>query len=203
MIRLDSIPLRDTPAVPATRRTPEVPAVPGVGTLATERVLHRLSRLALPLLPGVTLRWDTQGDTDLGVTVASLCAWAQSGALGDWEGHEDAADALLTATEVLYRAPLGDAWGEAVAEGAAGDGPVAEDPVACVLAAAWSRLRVCRGESVTLAELARLASVSPSWTKALAARGEIVATVRGGSQPAEVSAAEARRWLAARGLAGW
>lgn len=175
-----------------------------VGRAATDAVLQRLSRLALPLSPGVTLRvGPAQGDTDLGLTVASLCAWAQRGELGDWEDHEDAADALLTATEVLYRAPLGDAWDGAVAAACAEDGPADTDPVACVLAAAWSRLRVCRGHAVTGTELARLASVAPSRVRQLVAAGEIAATrVRAGVDT-RVEAAEARRWLAARGLTGW
>lgn len=174
-----------------------------VGSAATDAVLQRLSRLSLPLAPGVTLRWETQGDTDLGVTVASLCAWAQSGALGDWTDHEDAADALLTATEVLYRAPLGDAWDAAEAAAAAEDGPADSDPVALVLAAAWSRVRICRGEPITLRELARLASVAPSRVKQLVVAGGLAASGRGGPQPHRVEAAEARRWLAARGLTGW
>lgn len=194
-----------------------------VGRAATDAVLARLSRLALPLSPGVMLHVgpvqdDTdlplspgvtphlgpvQGDTDLGLTVASLTAWAQSGALGDWSGHEDAADALLGATETLYRAPLGDAWDASIAAACADDGPTDEDPVACALAAAWSRLRVCRGHAITGTELARLASVAPQRVRQLVASGEIAATrVRPGVDT-RVEAAEARRWLAARGLRGW
>lgn len=174
-----------------------------VGRAATEAVLARLARLALPLAPGVSPRWEHTGDTDLGLTVAALAAWAQTGALGDWTDHEDAADALLGATEALCRAPLGDAWDAAVAEAAADDGPTDDDPVALVLGAALSRLRICRGEAVTGAELARLASVAPSWVRALTQRGEIAATSGGGRQPTRVEAAEARRWLASRGLPGW
>lgn len=175
-----------------------------VGTAATELVLGRLARLVAPLSPGVMLHVGAvQGDTDLGVTVASLCAWAQTGELGDWTDHEDAADALLGATEALYRAPLADAWNAAVAAVEAEDGPEG-DPVAMALAAAWSRLRVCRGEAVTFAELARLASVTPGLVKQLAARGELRAATTGrGPKPSRVKAAEARRWLAARGLRGW
>lgn len=174
-----------------------------VGRAATDAVLARLSRLSLPLSPGVDLRWDTRGDTDLGLTVAQLCAWAQRGDLGDWADHEDAADALLTATEVLYRTPLGDAWDAAAAEACADDGPADSDPVACVLAAAWSRLRVCRGHAVTGAELARLASLSGQRLRQLVASGEIPATRGRGGTDTRVEAADARRWLASRGLAGW
>ena len=169
-----------------------------VGRAATDAVLQRLARLALPLAPGVMLHVPpAQGDTDLGLTVASLCAWAQSGALGDWTDHEDVADALLGATEALYRAPLWDAWS------AAEDGPADSDPVACVLAAAWSRVKVMRGKPVTLRELARLASVAPSRVKQIVVTGDLSASGRGGPQPHRVEAAEARRWLASRGLTGW
>lgn len=194
-----------------------------IGARATAAVLARLARLAMPLSPGVALHLGpAQGDTDLGMTCAQLCAWAQRGELGDWTDHEDAADALLTATEVLYRAPLGDAWDAAVAEACAEDGPADSDPVALVLAAAWSRLRVCREpsalrgattekqrakvrreHSVTLRELARLASLGISRVKSFAADGSLRASGRGGPQPHRVEAAEARRWLASRGLAGW
>lgn len=147
-----------------------------VGRAATDAVLARLGRLALPLSPGVALVVPrAQGDTDLGLTVASLCAWAQSGALGDWEDHEYAAD----------------------------DGPVDDDPVALVLAAAWSRLRLMRGSSVTMRELGRLASLTPSGVKRIVAAGELAAGGRGGPQPHRVEAAEARRWLGSRGLRGW
>lgn len=194
-----------------------------VGRAATDAVLARLSRLALPLSPGIALHvGPAQGDTDLGLTVASLCAWAQRGELGDWTDHEDAADALLTATEVLYRAPLGDAWDAAVAAACAEDGPADTDPVALVLAAAWSRLKVMREPSararattdkeraevqrdhaVTVAELARLASLSVQRVRQLAPTSGLKVTVVRAGVPARVEAAEARRWLAARGLTGW
>lgn len=194
-----------------------------VGREATAAVLERLARLAIPLSPGVMLHLSpAQGDTDLGLTVGQLCAWAQSGELGDWADHEDAADALLTATEVLYRAPLGDAWDAAVAAACAEDGPADTDPVALVLAAAWSRLKVMREPSararattdkeraevqrdhaVTVAELARLASLSVQRVRQLAPTSGLKVTVVRAGVPARVEAAEARRWLAARGLGGW
>ena len=175
-----------------------------VGRHAIDLVIERLARLALPLSPGVTLTWRTDGDTDLGLTVADLTAWAQSGALGDWEGHEDAADALLTATEALYRAPLADGWDAAAAEASADVGrETPEDPAALALSCAWSRLRVCRGHDVTLAELARLASVTSGRVRQLVTASEIAATAGAAREPSTVTAAEARRWLASRGLRGW
>ena len=78
-----------------------------VGTAAAAALQRHVGRLVVPLAPGVRLTLDPpQGDTDISLTVASLCAWAQTGELGDWTDHEDAADALLTASDALYASPL-------------------------------------------------------------------------------------------------
>lgn len=178
-----------------------------VGTAAAEALQRHVGRLVVPLAPGVRLTLDPpQGDTDISLTVASLCAWAQTGELGDWTDHEDAADALLTASDALYASPLrpwqgGDleAMGDAVAL-ARDESP---DPVRLVLACALSRLRVCRGEPVTVSELARLAGVTDGRARQLVTAGELRATAGTGTAPSTVTAREARRWLAARGLRGW
>lgn len=187
---------------------------------ALDLVLDRLARLHVPLGPGITLALDggavvdpeTQAvtrrppeprGTDLHATVAQLTRWAQTGDLGDWQDHEDAADALQTAASVLCAAPLRP-WQVSDLDAAVSLPRDAEPgPVALVLACALSRLRVCRGEPVTLAELARLASVADSRTRQLAAAGELRATSGSGPKGSTVAAAEARRWLASRGLAGW
>ena len=78
-----------------------------------------------------------------------------------------------------------------------------EDPAALALSCAWSRLRICRGHDVTLAEVARLASVTSGRVRQLVTTGEITATAGSAREPSTVTAAEARRWLAARGLKGW
>jgi hypothetical protein len=175
-----------------------------VGREATDLVLQRVGRLSLVLMPGYSLDpGQCRGDTDLGLTVTMLTLWAQSGALGDWADHEDAADALLAAAEALYASPLGD-WQPSDLD-AAVDLPrdVDPSPVALVLACALSRLRIARGESVTLAELARLASVTGQRVRQLAGAGEIAAEGGEGRTPSRVEATEARRWLASRGLRGW
>lgn len=174
-----------------------------VGREAADLVLARLSRLVLPLSPGVTLRWDQQGDSDLALTVAALTEWAQTGAAWDWADHEDAADALQTAAEALYASPargwdVGDL--EAALEIERGEEVSA--PV-LVLACALTRLRVCRGQAVTLAELARLASISYQRAHQLAGAGELEVVRGTAPTPTTVTADEARRWLAARGLRGW
>jgi hypothetical protein len=177
---------------------------PTVGREAVDLVLRRLGRLSVPLSPGVSLDGlRVRGDTDLGLTVASLTAWCQTGALGDWEDNEDAADALLGAAESLCAAPLRD-WTPGDLD-AAVDLPRGSDPgpVALVLACALDRVRISRGLPVSLAGLARLASVDPSRVRQLVAAGEITAVPGAGPSPSTVDADDACRWLASRGLKGW
>jgi hypothetical protein len=173
-----------------------------VGAAATDLVLQRLARLALPLSPGVSLTWSTDGDSGLALTVSDLCAWAQSGALGDWTDHEDAAVALQTAAEALFAAPI-RGWVVVDLDEVDLDREATPDPVPLVLACAISRLRICRGESVTVAELARLASVTDGRVRQLVTAREIVAAAGTSQRPSMVAAVEARRWLASRGLKGW
>lgn len=186
-----------------------------VGREAVELVLSRLARLHVPLSPGVELSYDggrtPEGralppeplSTDLALTVAQLTRWAQGGSLGDWADHDDAADALQTAAEALCASPLRP-WQVADLDAAVALPRGAEPgPVALVLACALSRLRICRGEPVTLVELARLASVADSRVRQLAAAGELRSAIGSGPKGSTVEAAEARRWLASRGLAGW
>jgi hypothetical protein len=173
-----------------------------VGAKATDLVLQRLARLVVPLSPGVTLTWRADGDSGLALTVADLCAWAQSGALGNWTDHEDAADALQTAAEALFAAPIRE-WVVSDLDAVDLDREATPGPVALVLACALSRLRICRGESVTVAELARLASVTDGRVRQLVAAGEIAAAAGTSQRTSMVAAVEARRWLASRGLKGW
>ena len=175
-----------------------------VGAEATALVVARLGRLVLPLSPGVTLRVaDAVGDTDLGLTVASLCAWAQRGELGDWETHDEAADALQTAAEALLSSPARP-WTiadlDALDEIERGE---ELDAVRLVLAASLTRLRICRGEAVTLDTLARLAGVTRQAVQKIAAQGDLRVAAGRGSAPSTVDADEARRWLASRGVRGW
>lgn len=174
-----------------------------VGREATDLVLERLGALALVLSPGVSVHvGQPQGDTDLSLTVAALCAWAQRGALGDWQDHEDAADALLSAATSLFSSPA-RSWSvddlDGLDEIERGESVSA---VRLALACALTRLRVCRGDVVTVDELARLASVSRARLHQLADAGEISAQRGGPREPTRVVAVEARRWLTARGVAG-
>jgi hypothetical protein len=182
-----------------------------VGRDAAERVLTRLSRLAVPLSPGVTLALShaDAAASGLALTVADLTRFAQSGDTADWGSHHGAEDALLEVGEALWSRPIddgsADGWtvDDLRAALAADDDP--RDPVRLAVGCAVARWLIADGQPVTTGELAALASVSTGRVQQLAADGELETTVerRGRASVALVAAAEARRWLAARGVAGW
>ena len=181
-----------------------------VGLDAAERVLARLSRLAVPLSPGVTLALPhaDAAASGLALTVADLTRWAQSGDTADWGGPEGAEDALLEVGEALWSRPIdagSDGWTVGDLRAALADDSDPRDPVRLAVACAVARWLIADGQPVTTGELAALASVSTGRVQQLAAHGELETTVerRGSASVALVAAAEARRWLAARGVAGW
>jgi hypothetical protein len=79
----------------------------------------------------------------------------------------------------------------------------AESDLLHVLGCVHARLKIERGEAVSVAELAALASISRQRAYQLARKSEIAATGGRGATASTVTAAEARRWLASRGLKGW
>lgn len=182
-----------------------------VGRDAAERVLRRLSRLAVPLAPGVTLALPHADAAALGLalTVADLTRWAQSGDTADWGSHRGAEDALLEVGEALWSRPIddgsADGWTVDDLRAALADDDDPRDPVRLAVGCAVARWLIADGQPVTTGELAALASVSTGRVQQLAADGELETTVerRGRASVALVAAAEARRWLAARGVAGW
>ena len=181
-----------------------------VGRDAAERVLRRLSRLAVPLSPGVTLALPhaDAAASGLALTVADLTRWAQSGDTADWGSHHGAEDALLEVGEALWSRPIdagSDGWTVDDLRAALADDSDPRDPVRLAVGCAVARWLIADGQPVTTGELAALASVSTGRVQQLAAHGELETTVerRGSASVALVAAAEARRWLAARGVAGW
>ena len=180
-----------------------------VGLDAAERVLARLSRLAVPLSPGVTLALPhaDPAASGLALTVADITRWAQSGDTADWGGPEGAEDALLEVGEALWSRPIdagSDGWTVDDLRAALADDSDPRDPVRLAVGCAVARWLIADGQPVTTGELAALASVSTGRVQQLAGT-ELTTTVerRGSASVALVAAAEARRWLAARGVAGW
>lgn len=77
-----------------------------LGRSVGEALLEHVARLIVPCAPGLTLR--AAGDPaacGLALTAADLCRYAQTGALGDWEGAADALDAAQSVVEGVYSAP--------------------------------------------------------------------------------------------------
>jgi hypothetical protein len=198
-----------------------------LGADAVGRVLRRLERLAIPLSPGVALRWDGGPDPDarrplppspaasgLAMTVADLCRYAQRGVGAgsglDWPDETCAGDALMEVGEALWSRPVDEGESDSgwtvdeLRAALRADGEPA-DPVRLAVGCALARWLVYGGRPVTTGELAALAGVTRGLVQQLAAAGEVATAVEveGRARVAYVAADEARRWLAARGAPGW
>lgn len=181
-----------------------------LGADAAARVLRRLSRLVAPLSPLALHTRGEAAESGLAWTVAQLTRWAQSGALGDWEDHRDAADALLTVGEALWSRPVDEedashGWSVADLRAALAGDDEPSDPLRLAVGAAVARWLVCEGEPVTTGELAALAGISGDGVRQAIKREQLAATTErdGRTSRSLIAAEEARRWLAARGAPGW
>lgn len=181
-----------------------------VGEAAARALVEHLTRAAFRLSPGVTfdLRPTDPAalrSTDLALTAAALTTYAQrglaAGAVWDWTGDEDAADALNEVCSVLATPAVGDRG--TIPDLLLGHADGADDPVRLVLTAAWARVCLSRGDAVTAPQLGALAGLSASRVRALRGAGEIPGWEPGTGRGAEgCPATVARRWLGARGVAG-
>lgn len=192
------------------------------GRAAVRLVLDRLSAWAIRLSPAITVdvhvlrhesgaaRRDahvTEGDhdgTDLAVTVAALTEYAQRGApVWDWTDDDMAADAVHDVVSTLATDALGTEG--ALGEVLLGHADRATDPLRLVLTAAWARVQIARNEPVTAAQLGALAGLHPARVRALRGAGEVPGWEGEGNGrgAAPCPARVARRWLAARGVAGF
>ena len=134
--------------------------------------------------------------------VQRLCSYAQSGDTAPWSSPEQIDAAVSTALRLLCSRPITLVWEDGSAW--TSTDPLADQsPCGTVVHAAWSRRRIERGEPIAASELARLASVSPSWVRAQVTEGTLAATSSRRGVPYMIEAKEARRWLGARGLPGW
>ncbi len=160
-----------------------------VGREAHELVLRQAERLATKI--GCSL--SSVGPSDLQLTAADLCRYAQTGDTADWGDESGALDAAQSLCEVLYS--------QAGVPGTFDVGELGEDvdpetPVGLVLAAALARFELGQGEPVTARQLGALAGLDERHVRLLARNGELAL---GGTVKAE----EARRWLSGRGVAGF
>jgi hypothetical protein len=196
-----------------------------VGREAVDRILRRVQRLALPLSPGVDLRVTGGLNPDpaarplflapahaasgIALTVADLTRYAQSGDVSDWGSPAGAEDALLTIGEALWSRPIdataADGWTVDDLRAALASDDEPDDPVRLAIGCAVARWVVWRGEAITTGELAALAGVTPDAVRQAIKRAQLAATnePRGRATVAVYPADEVRRWLGARGAAGW
>ena len=131
-----------------------------------------------------------------------LCVYAQTGDAAVWPGPEQLDADISTALRMLCSRPISLAW-ENGAAWTSTDPLADQSPCGTVVHAAWSRRRIERGEAIAASELARLASVSPSWVRTQITEEALTATSSRRGVPYMIEAKEARRWLDARGLPGW
>ena len=156
-------------------------------------VVDHVTRLVLAV--DLSATWQVQPEAcQLRWTTQLLVRYAQRGLAGtDWEDHGCATDALADVCAALYS--------QAGVPGTFGAGPLEEDAdpetaIGVVLLAAHARVRMSRRERVPVRELAALAGVAPDHVRLLARQGELTV------EDARVRPADARRWLAARGVEG-
>lgn len=164
-----------------------------------ERLARYLSRLAVPLSPGFDLRVGHRGQSDMALTVSALVTYAQRGLPAwDWCTHGEAMDAVQSVVSCMYGAPADTGGVGPLAEDGLDDADL-DDPLALVLVAAWARAQLASGESLTVRQLGALAGLDPSVIRKMNKDYEIFLT---GLRPCVADAAEARRWLGARGVKG-
>ena len=98
---------------------------------------------------------------------------------------------------MLYDGPARQSDALAALEDAAQDG------IGLALSAAYARCQLEAGHAVTLEPLRMLAGVSLRTVRHDVAEGILVATESSRGREREVTAMQARRWLAARGVPGY
>lgn len=191
--------------------SPRTPRLAGLApaTVAAEvvsAVREHMQRLAFNLAPAHDwIERTTEGSfSTLALKVEDLTRFAQTGDTADWGDPSGARDAMQEVCSALYsRAGEPGTFGVGELEDViedADDGPGAS-PVGLVLRAAWARLMIAEGGPVSSAQVAALAGLNPRAVRQLVDAGELSARKRDGE--ITVKADEARRWLGARGVAGF
>lgn len=197
-----------------------------VGEIAEKRVLEQFARLRaqwsreiawagrvgvylspgyqlLACEPGEILLSERVSTTDLAITAATLCRYAQTGHGFDVENNDEAqADAANDALLTLVLAcddpsaettAMPDLWTREQST---------DDPLAIVARASLARIALTRGNDVQRAWLAALTGVSEQQIRTLIAEGVLTAKAvkRGGKERAlsPITHASAQQWLRAR-----
>jgi hypothetical protein len=156
---------------------------------AHERLLRAALHLGPALLrvpPGDALR-----SSDGASSCADLLAFAQTGAIGDWDPGDpcnDALDACRALWDCVYGSQPEDSQLSLDA------------PLGCLLLAVYARCDIAAGGELPTKRLAALAGVTLNTPRDLVSRGELAAEKRG--RELYFAASEARRWLSGRGVKG-
>ncbi len=190
--------------MPPAKNTLQSLAPLAVSTEAMERLLRHLSRLAFKLTPTFELRTLPTADelaqgSDLGLTLQTLTLYAQTGRAWDWEGPEEAVDAIQTVVEALFSGPEGDPVPIAPSQEGMLD---ANNALHLVLLAAWARAQVGLRQPVTAKALSCLAGVDVHAVDLAIREGELQVEDPA-ARPRLVVAESARAWLEVRGAPGF
>lgn len=171
-----------------------------VAAHATALLSEHCVRLMFMLDPAIVWQRPAPESSSIGFTASLLTTYAQTGRdpeeSPDAPGAKLAIDRIMDLCTALYSQAGRPGTFETPDLSDAVDGDEPTDPVAVVLVAAWARVGINEGRALTKRELAVLASMSAGQVRTLVRSGEIRAD--GQVVPAD----EARRWLAARGVAG-
>lgn len=152
------------------------------------RVLMELSPMSVvdPITSGGASLWAaveaSPTSSVAGHAIVALTHYAQSGAPLDADVHEYCVSLIPVAGEAL----------DDVSE------PDPRTPLGLVVSAALAREAIDRGLSVPLPRLGHLAGIGGSGMRMLVQRGELAR-----DEDDRIAAADARRWLDARGVPGY
>jgi hypothetical protein len=172
-----------------------------VGARAARALVDHVGRAASQLGPSYTVRVDggDPASSDVALTMRALTEYAQRGLpVWDWTDTDMVADALISALSALYGSPCGDLTGTAADPSDVDLDP--SEPLTLAIAAADARLRIDTGFPVTARDVGALAGISGQGVRRYLRSGELEAS---NDRPQRIAAADAARWLAARGVPGF
>lgn len=125
---------------------------------------------------------------ELRLSAAQIAQWAKAGALVDGWDARRVEQALVGFARLLYAGTVSDGL-----ERLRTDEIPISDCLGLACVAAWARVLLARGESITAKQIATLAGCDPQHVRFVSRDGELR------MEAGKIDAEEARRWLRARG----
>jgi len=173
-----------------------------VGASVEKRLYKHATRLWARLGQGEHKRAEGAPRSLPAAEAATLALFAQEGATEEHDQadeHDAMRDVAGRLAALLWSRPIDGC------EPSAGplDPSALDDlnePITLVLVAAWARCELARGEGITARQLGALAELDARSVRRLAEAGEL--RWQSGPGPLRASAADALRWLEARGVRG-